>query len=415
MIKNLLNKKYYLLILLIVTLFSLLTVANYQFSKNNPGGNDFLVHWIGAKKFLAEGVSPYSDQTALEIQKTVYGRPAMTGEHELRVAYPLYSIFIFAPFALIKDFTVARALWMSVLEFSIVGIIILSIRINHWKVRPWMIGSFLLFGIFFYHGIRPLINGNAVILVTLGLLVAIIAIRNGQDEIAGLILAFSTIKPQNVILVLFFILIWAAFHRRTKIITWFAGTMVLLVGFSILLIPDWIFQNIREVLRYSSYNPPGSPGAALIAWWGNIGTRLSIGLSALLSILLVLEWWKSRNSGIKQFIWTVMVTMTISQWIGIQTDPGNFILLYPALFVGLELLWERWDNRSYGISYAFLAFLFVSIWVLFLTTLNIDYQPIQSSILLFPFPLFVFILLYWSRWWVQKSNHINFKNNKIDL
>jgi len=93
-----------------------LIFANYQFAKTSPGGTDFLVHWEGTRNFFTTGTSPYSDDTALKIQTMVYGRAAEAGEHELRVAYPLYSLFFFAPFALIKDFTLARAVWMAILE-----------------------------------------------------------------------------------------------------------------------------------------------------------------------------------------------------------------------------------------------------------------------------------------------------------
>ena len=63
-----------------------LTLANYRFAVQNPGGNDFLVHWVGTRALLVDGISPYSDETALRIQRMAYGRPAREGEHELRVA-----------------------------------------------------------------------------------------------------------------------------------------------------------------------------------------------------------------------------------------------------------------------------------------------------------------------------------------
>jgi hypothetical protein len=244
---------------------------------------------------------------------------------------------------------------------------------------------------------------------------ALLAIRNGQDEIAGVLLAFSTVKPNIVILLLFYIFLWALFKHRTKIIFWFSGAIVLLVGFSLLLIPDWLIQNLHEILRYPTYSPPGSPGAAMVSQWGAIGTRFSIGLTIILSLILIFEWWKGRNCVFKQFLWTVMVTMVISQWIGIQTDPGNFILLLPALFIGFEFLWERWKERAFAPIITVLTLLFIGIWVLFLTTLNQDYQPIQNSLLFFPFPFVVLTLLYWSRWWVIRSIKIKNEEQKIGI
>jgi hypothetical protein len=98
--------------LIVVGVLAALTWGNYRFTQQNPGGNDFLVHWMGTRTFLREGISPYSDEVALRIQTFAYGHPASGEEHELRVAYPLYSIVVFLPFALIPDFALARALWM---------------------------------------------------------------------------------------------------------------------------------------------------------------------------------------------------------------------------------------------------------------------------------------------------------------
>ncbi|MPM52755.1 hypothetical protein SDC9_99517 [bioreactor metagenome] len=387
--------------------FSLLTLANYQFASTNPGGNDFLVHWMGTRNFVTEGTSPYSDETALNIQTLIYGRAAQEGEHEMRVAYPLYSIFLFLPFALIKDYVLARALWMSVLEISLVLITILSLRLTFWKVRPLWLAGFLLFVILSYHGARPLINGNAIIVITLFVLLALMCIRNGKDEAAGILLALSTIKPQNVILLVAFVLLWAIFNKRTKIIAYFLGSMFLLVGFATVLIPDWFVQDFREILRYPSYNPPLSLGAAVAAKFGGVGQRLSYVITGVLTTLLLFEWWLGRFADTKRFLWLAFLTIAISQWIGISTDPGNFILLYPGMFFCFAMIDARWKGKSKLFIGILLGVLLVGLWMLFLVTAHHSYTLIQSSYMFLPMPFVCLLLLYWVRWWSVKSNRIN--------
>ena len=415
MLKKIQSRNWIFVVFATLVIFIALTFVNFKFAEANPGGTDFLVHWVGTQSFLSTGDSPYSDKTALAIQTLVYGHAAQAGEHELRVAYPLYSIILFAPFALVKNFTIARSLWMTVLELSLLGIAFFSIRLAFWKIKPWLMGVFLLFMLLSYNGARPLINGNAVIVVTLFIVIALLCIRDGKDEIAGLLLAFSTIKPQNVILLIAFIFFWALINHRTRIITWFFGTMVILVGFSILLIPDWIVQNLREIIRYPSYNPPGSPGAAMTVWWGSIGQRFSIALTVLLSILLLYEWWSGRKAGMKRFLWVSMFTLAISQWIGIQTDPGNFILLYPAIFFAFEMIASRWKKNAIQFILIFLIVETVGVWAIFLLTLHKTYQPVQSSVMFFPLPILVFGLLYWVRWWVIHSSQIDYSEKPIGL
>jgi Protein of unknown function (DUF2029). len=393
----------------------LMTIGNYQFAKASPGGTDFLVHWMGTRNFITTGTSPYSDDTALKIQTMVYGRAAQAGEHELRVAYPLYSIFFFTPFALIANFTLARACWLTLLELCLIGIAVLSLQLTYWKPKPLLFGLIILFTIVSYNGARPLINGNAVILVTLLLILALLCIRDGRDEVAGILLAVSTIKPQNVILLIAFVLFWAIFNRRYRIIGYFLGSMVILVGFATVLIPDWLVQNFREVLRYPSYNPPGTVGAVMISWWGAIGNRLSIGLTGILIVLLGVEWWKGRFAGPRYFLWLAMLTLAVSQWIGIQTDPGNFILLYPAIFFSLEMISGRWKNKANTFIVALLGVITVGVWILFLATLQKSYQPIQNSVMFFPLPIIVFILLYWVRWWVINAKKVDQSSHVLGI
>jgi len=77
----------------------------FNYASLNPGGNDFLVHWMGTRSYITEGISPYSDEVALRIQNMVYGRPALPGEHELRVAIRCIRRHSFLPFAFNRDFT----------------------------------------------------------------------------------------------------------------------------------------------------------------------------------------------------------------------------------------------------------------------------------------------------------------------
>lgn len=383
----------------LLALLALVTWGNYRFAKENPGGNDFLVHWMGTRSLIMQGLNPYSDEVALKIQNFAYGHPAGKGEHELRVAYPLYSIIVFLPFSLISNFNLARAFWMTILEAGIILLTLLSLRLARWRVKPVMLIVLLLFSVFWYHGLRPLINGNAVILVALGLAGGFLALKNGADELAGVLFAFTTIKPQVVVLVLAFVVIWGLSTGRSRLVGWLFGTVFLLAASAALIIPTWPLDNLREVLRYPSYNPPGSPQAAFAAHWPAFGARIGWALTAVMAVVLIVEWWANRKAEFPGFYWTVCLTLAVSQWIGIQTDPGNFIVLFPGMLLVFSLLNDRW--RLGGRLFVFLSLIviFVGIWALFLATVSHGAQPVQSSVMFFPLPLFMLITLYWVRWW----------------
>jgi len=395
-------------LIFILALVAGLTWANYQYARQNPGGNDFLVHWEGTRNFLLTGTSPYSDETALAIQTLAYGRAAQPGEHELRVAYPLYSIVLFMPFALIPDFTFARAIWMTVLEAALILLSFLSIRIADWKPNLLVLTIFLMFSIFWYHGLRPLINGNAVILIALFMVGAFYAIKNGNDELAGVLLAFSTIKPQLAVILVGFVLIWSLRQGRLKIVVWLLTTLLLLVLSAVLLIPDWMLQNLREVMRYPGYNPPGTLATALLALLPGLGERLPWVIAGFLGVIMGGEWFLVKpNPDFKTFLWTASLSLVISQWIGIQTDPGNFIILMPALVLSLSLLESRW-RWGKAFTYALLLGLVTGLWVLFVQTAIPGYQLQQSPIMFLPLPAVLLVLLYWVRWWVFRPPSVWF-------
>lgn len=388
-------------LLLVIILAGLvgLTWGNLRYVRQNPGGNDFLVHWTGTRLFLTRNISPYSDEAALEIQRLAYGRPAQPGEHELRFAYPFYSILFFFPFAFIADFGLARALYMTLLEVGLIGIALFSLRASRWRPGLVMTGVMLVFSLTWYHGLRPLINGNAVILVGLGLVASFLAVRHKSDELAGIILAFCTIKPQVVLIPGLFLLFWTLGQRRWKMLFWFVGTVGLLSAISALLMGDWILQNIREVLRYPSYNPPGTPGQALATWMPSLGSRIGVGISILVGVILVVEWILSVRRGEAGLAWVFALTLVLSQWSGLQNDPGNYVVLYPALPVIFKALEERWRHVGRVITILTLLLLLVGIWLIFLGTVEQSYQPIQSPVMIFVLPGILLSLLYWVRWW----------------
>ncbi|MEA4909855.1 MAG: glycosyltransferase family 87 protein [Anaerolineaceae bacterium] len=397
------------LIVVVILGLSALTYANYRFVQQNPGGNDFLVHWMGTRVYVTEGISPYSDQAAERIQTYAYGRPAQAGEHELRFAYPLYSIVLFLPFALIPDFAMARAIWMTVLEAGLVAISLLSVRVVDWRPGVKTMAAFLLFSLLWYHGVRPLINGNAVILVALCIVGGLLAMRAKADELAGVLFAFATIKPHVALLFILFVAIWSLAHHRPRVVGWLAATVFLLGLSAVLLMPDWILQNIGEILRYPAYNPPGTLRTALIALLPGIGNRLGLAITGVLAVVLIFEWWLStRTEEYRHFLWTACLTLVVAQWIGIQTDPGNFIVTMPAIVLIFTMWEERWHRGGRIVSLSSMLLLLVTIWGIFLLTVQYGDQPVQSPVMFLPLPAFLLFGLYWVRWWAIRPPNVWF-------
>jgi hypothetical protein len=373
-----------------------LSWCNVQFAGRMPGGNDFLVHWVGAKALL-RGQSPYADATALEIQTIAYGRPAVAGEHELRVAYPLYAEFLFIPFALIAKNDLARGLWMTALELSALAFAVMALSSAggaESKIRHF---CFLLFSLTWYLGMRALINGNAIILTGFFFLAALLLLQRSKDWLGGLFLALSTIKPQVVLIPIFGLLAWLVFARKWRAIAAFGVSLLGLVLISALFIPDWILQNWKEVVRYPAYNPPGTPAAALASVWGTWGTVVGWTVSVGVWIILAVMWWRSRKKDRQGAMNALMMTITLSPLAGLQTDTGNeWLLLLPIVWLAMGRSGER-VSPPYRFYFVLLTVL-IGLWWLFLSTMIPGSQPQQHPLMLFPLPIFLVAIAGWDAW-----------------
>ena len=288
---------------------------------------------------------------------------------------------------------------MTFLEFCLIAIAILSLRLVGWKMNVWLLGPYFFFAIFWYHGLRSIINGNTVVVVTLLLVLSLRAIREKKDAVAGFFLAYATIKPNLVILLILFLFVWSLSHRRWTLIGWFMGWFLFLIVLGMFFIPNWLLQDIWAILRYPSYTTVGTFGSVLQGRLPGVGLQLKWGLTIFMTFLLGVEWWSAWGKGFTHALWTACLTLTVSQWIGITTDPGNFSMLFVPLILILAVVKERWGKIGDWMVLGHLTLLFVGLWVLFLSTVEYGVRPQQSPVMFIPMPLFVLLGLYWVRWW----------------
>ncbi len=391
-----------LVILLIIVVLVGLTWANHQFVRQNPGGNDFLPRWVGTRMFLMRGWSPYSEQTNEAIQEMIFGRAAELDEDQSLFVYPMYTILIMAPYGIIQDYELARALWMTTLEISLVLLALSGISLSRWKPPVWLFIATILFSLFWYHSLRAVINGNASILIALFIAVSLLLLRQQQDALAGVLLALTTIKPQMVVLLIPLVFLWAISQRRWTIIGVFFGSLAIMAAIGMLFHPSWPMQNLAQVLTYPGYTLPGTPGAILTEWLPGVGKQLGWMITALMVGVLVVEWRATWKKEFVWLLWTAYLTLTITNLIGIRTATANYVALLPGLLLVFAAWDERWPRMGRWLSVITMGILFFGLWFIFLRTIQMGDQPVQSPIMFFPFPVILLVLLYWVRWWATK-------------
>lgn len=384
-------------LIVIITLVGL-TWANYQYALQNPGGNDFLARWMGARFWVMEGVSPYDERVSLASQQVVYGRPAniSEGEDKNHFVYPLHSMIFFVPFGPI-DYTLARALWTTVVVICLFLLAVVSLRLVEWQVRPYKVVVLIVFTLFFYHGLRTIILGQFAAINALLITLSLLLIMRKQDFAAGLLLALSTAKPQMIFLLIPFVLLWALSVRRRDIIGGFFIGLVVLIGASLALMPDWPLQWLRQLFDYPSYTlQTGSPLSMIASTMPGIGRQLSVFLHTIFVAYLILEWILAWGKDVRWFRWTALMTIVITNLVGYRTATTNFMMMLPALFLIFSLWEERWHTAGRVAVWASLIILGFGLWPLHLTTIQGNQE---QAIMYLPFPFLCLIGMWWVRWW----------------
>ncbi len=374
-----------------------LTWINYRFSVQNPGGNDFLARWMGANKWLKEGLSPYDERVSLATQNMIYGHPAdpSIGEDVNHFVYPMHSMVFFAPFGLM-DYLPARVAWMTTLELCAIALVFIGLRLADWRVSPLKLTILLLFSLLWYHGARTVIIGQFAGINAALIALALLFIIQQQDVAAGILLALSTTKPQMTFLLVPFVVIWAFSAKRYKLMWSTILSFLALMAVFLLIIPDWPMQMFRQMLDYPDYTDIGSPLSIIANAMPGLSETLNGVLHVVAVFYLLIEWVLAWGKDERSFFWAALMTMTVTNLIALRTATTNYVMLLPVLFLVFRVWEQRWKSAGKAGVWGTLLVLFAGPWVLFITTVEGNYE---SPLMYLPLPFFCLFALWWVRWW----------------
>jgi len=392
------NIKYAVVMILIIIIIGVLTLVNFQFSKQNPGGNDFLARWNGAHEWLINGNDPYTNQVSDVAQKMIYGRLAnpLKGEDVAHFVYPIYSMLFFAPFALM-DYTLARAVWMTVLELAMVALTFISLRLSGWKIKPISLAGILIFSILWYCSVRTIILGQFSGINALLILISLLCIKSEHDQVAGVLLALSTSKPQMSYLLIIFVIFWAIRSSRHRIWISFFVAMIIMTVVGWLLLPGWPIGWIQQLMNYPGYTDRiGSIISIIAGVTPGIKDQVSTGLLIVFYVYMVFEWLRTRGNDIPTFLWTAYITLVITNFVAYRTATPHYVALLAPIFLVSKVMGERWGTFGKWLSGATYVLFFAGLWVLFILTIK---GNDEQAIMYIPVPVITLIGLWWTRWW----------------
>lgn len=390
------RKKTAILVLLVALLLAAYILATYSvFTSRFPGANDFYSRWKGAEVYWREGINPYSEEATLAIQQGIYGRPAEPGEDPGPFAYPFYTVFLLAPIVWMP-YAWAQAIWLVVLQVSLVLGVALCLSLLDWRLPPWLFALTILWSVFFYHSARTIFLGQFAGLVFLCTVGTLWALKGRHDGLAGVLLSLTTVKPQMSFLLIPALLLWGLAQRRWRFLTASALASALLLGMSFLLQPSWLGDFFRQLAAYPSYTAIGSPIWILAHYYiPFLGTPGEVALSLLLLLYLAYEWRHLAQSGDvpDRFYWVLGMTLIVTNLVALRTATTNYVQLYFPLFLVLHHATARAPARNLVLALFYLLSA-VGIWLLFLATVV---DRFEHPIVYLPLPVALFGAFVWAR------------------
>jgi hypothetical protein len=373
-------------IIIIVMLLNLF--AFYRFSINSPGGNDSIPSWIGVKAWVFENINPYSTEVTIRGGKMVYGPVDYLRKDKEIFAYPFYTLFLYIPF-IWMNFEWARAINMLLLEFSILLMIILSIKIMKWDPPRWLYISTIFFGLFLYYSVRTIILWQVAGYVALFITLALWGIKEHQDVFAGVCLAMASIKPQMVFFIIPIIFIEGLLFKRFKLSLSIIITLFILFALSSIFLPTWIFDMVNQMKNYTEYIHIGSPiniiTHIMFPFLGNITELILI---VLLIIWLIYEWFQVKSLENGHFTWTYLLTLVITNLIIISVATTNYLMMFPTMIFIFKCISNSPIIKPNLWVFLIQMIFLVGTWGLFLITVQGNLENWQMYL---PFPIFVLL------------------------
>lgn len=397
---DLVNKRsaWILLSVIALGLISLLGWGRYNYELAIQGtlSEEFVVNWVAAREFIINGVSPYHSEVTYKILTILDTDHSLFIGRVTQFTSPIYLILLLLPVAIIEDFSLAQAVWMSLQLILLVMIMLLSVKLCPTKPRFWIFGLLVATTFTGIHAIAPILTGSPILLATVILLLALLAIKNGKDVVGGIFLGLATIQLVYLVLPIVIILIWTLVHRKRLVALWFLGSVTLLTVIGVIVVSDWPLQFLRILSNYSLYYPTSFPRAGFRVWLPGIGMLLSWLVTITTSGVLLFEWWVALRNDNRHLLWVIGLTFSLGMWIGLPTIPENLVLLLLPLILCVNTWSERW--RQSGNVIAAITMLIIFVWEWWLVIKNVDsLSQVDSLKLLIPLPAICLIGLYWVR------------------
>jgi len=314
-----------------------------------PRGNlsDLYPRWLGARELLLRHRDPYSSEITEQIQAGYYGRPLDPSrpndpKDQQGFAYPLYVVFLLAP-TIRLPFSVVELGFFWLLVAAAMATVLLWSRIFEWP-RSWAtMATVVVLTLGSFQVLQGLKLQQLSLLVSALIAGSVALVVSGHLAAAGILLALATIKPQLVLPLVLWWLLWVSsdWPRRKRLALTFGGVMAALVAGAEMAFPGWIGEFRHALSRYREYNDGAWSVLQMLTspLWGDV-------LAILVLLWMARLGWKLRGAaaGSPAFHRMTALVLAVTVLVAPKTSPYNHILLLPAVLLvarDRRLVWDR--------------------------------------------------------------------------
>lgn len=308
-------------------------VANNMLGPYAYGG-DFYPIWLTGRELLFHGSNPYTPEMTRRIQTGLFGRPMDSHRPadpptDFRAfSYPLYADVLAAPL-LPLSFNAVRAVLGILLPLLTAASLVLWLRAFRLQVSTSTLAIAIILLLVSYPVLEGLYAQQAGLLVGAGLAMSMAALARKRLILAGMLLAFASVKPQLVWLLAVWLLLWAVsdWKRRKSLLLSFSFTLALLLLVSQLLLPGWLVDWWGSLAGYSHYTLP--PLTQFV-----LGKFLGIGTGLTLLALAGVIGWNVRRQPVASAGFALAVSFLLAVTVIVAPTGGavyDQVILVPAI------------------------------------------------------------------------------------
>jgi hypothetical protein len=237
------------------------------------------------------------------------------------------------------DYPAGRAAWMTLLEVALPLSALLALHLSGVRWPSVLAAAMMTLSVAWSPGIRAIVDGSAAPLALLLCLVSLWLAQRHSDLAAGVVLALTMVDPLPGLLLTVAVGIWALSNGHRKLTAATAGTLVILVAGSLLLLPGWPLEWLRQLASWIGLGTGAPPPSGLPVFQPGLLPEVVL---AGLFLASFWSWWPRVGGGFRALVWTAAFTLVLADWIQLLVlGRASLVYLLPAVVLILGSVGRR--------------------------------------------------------------------------